>query len=153
MRLARAKLARVILAASPIFALGALRGQTKATTPSFEVSSIRPAEFPSPQRFSGGGTSGISGRHAVGRRAPRLAPGLAGRYDPVRVPRHELPALRTGLDAQLAMERSGAPAGGCFASAGATHDAGTARRTFRTEDSPPQAAAARVRLARRQKGS
>jgi len=59
MRLARAKFARVILAASPIFALDALRGQTKATTPSFEVSAIRPAEFPSPQGFRGGGPQGF----------------------------------------------------------------------------------------------
>jgi len=59
MRLARAKLARVILAVSLIFALDVLRAQTEATTPSFEVSAIRPAEFPSPQAFRGGGPQGF----------------------------------------------------------------------------------------------
>jgi uncharacterized protein (TIGR03435 family) len=43
------------IAASSILAAGLIWAQTKATAPAFEVAAIRPAEFPSPQGFRGGG--------------------------------------------------------------------------------------------------
>ena len=45
----------LVLFASSAVVAGLVWGQTKATTPAFEVAAIRPAELPNPQAFRGGG--------------------------------------------------------------------------------------------------
>jgi len=91
MKPALANPARIILLAGPVLMAGPIWAQ--ATTPAFEVASVRAAEFPNPgPRWKR--TAAIPRRDAVGCGAPRLGLRLAGRHDPVRVRRQKLSGVR-----------------------------------------------------------